>query len=57
MLTGGHTAEMVRLLASVDWTRYSSRIYIVTAGDSLSQTRALELEARIGHGEVSAPSR
>ncbi|KAL8290127.1 hypothetical protein RQP46_003066 [Phenoliferia psychrophenolica] len=48
--SGGHTAEMMRLVAGVDWTRYSTRTYIISSGDSLSEEKALQLEKSIGSG-------
>ena len=50
--SGGHTAEMMRLLAGVNWSRYSTRTYIISSGDSLSEAKALELERSIGSGSV-----
>lgn len=49
---GGHTAEMMRLVAHLDWQRFRRRVWIVSSGDSLSETKALELEKQIGTGEV-----
>lgn len=43
---------MMRLLAGVNWTRYSTRTYIISSGDSLSEAKALELEKCIGSGSV-----
>lgn len=51
---GGHTAEMMRLLGGVDFERYNSRVYFVSSGDQLSEAKALELERRIGSGDVSS---
>lgn len=42
----------MRLLAGVNWTRYSTRTYIISSGDSLSEAKALELEKCIGSGSV-----
>lgn len=56
-LTGGHTAEMLRLVSGLDWRRYSKRTWIISSGDQLSESKALELEKKIGSGSVSgAPS-
>lgn len=49
---GGHTAEMMRLVAHLDWTRYSRRRWIISSGDALSQAKALALEKQIGSGQV-----
>ncbi|KAI5475889.1 beta-1,4-N-acetylglucosaminyltransferase, glycosyltransferase family 1 protein [Pseudohyphozyma bogoriensis] len=42
--SGGHTAEMMRLLKGVDPSRYSHRIYLISSGDTLSELKALQLE-------------
>ncbi|GAA5987134.1 hypothetical protein JCM10908_001041 [Rhodotorula pacifica] len=49
--SGGHTAEMMRLVAHLDWNRFSNRIWIISSGDTLSETKALALEKSIGKGE------
>ncbi|GAA6058831.1 hypothetical protein JCM10212_002775 [Sporobolomyces blumeae] len=49
--SGGHTAEMMRLVAHLDWTRFSRRTWIISSGDQLSETKALELEREIGSGQ------
>lgn len=49
---GGHTAEMMRLLSGVDFKRYSRRVYFVSSGDQLSESKALELEGKLGGGSV-----
>ncbi|KAK0195701.1 glycosyltransferase family 1 protein [Armillaria mellea] len=42
--SGGHTSEAIALLSSLDYTRFSSRIYIVSDGDTLSTQKAKDLE-------------
>ncbi|KAK0460985.1 glycosyltransferase family 1 protein [Desarmillaria tabescens] len=42
--SGGHTSEAIALLSSLDYTRFSPRIYIVSDGDSLSTQKARDLE-------------
>lgn len=49
---GGHTAEMMRLVSGLDWQRYSTRVWIVSSGDQLSESKALALEKHIGTGSV-----
>ncbi|GAA5821888.1 hypothetical protein JCM3770_002646 [Rhodotorula araucariae] len=49
--SGGHTAEMMRLVAHLDWRRFSRRVWIISSGDSLSEAKALQLERRIASGE------
>ncbi|KAJ2745033.1 metalloprotease [Coemansia sp. BCRC 34301] len=44
--SGGHTAEMVRLLSGVDLDRYSQRLYIVSESDLLSLDQIGVLESR-----------
>ncbi|BGO98617.1 UDP-N-acetylglucosamine transferase subunit [Rhodotorula toruloides] len=49
--SGGHTAEMMRLVAHLDWRRFSRRTWIISSGDTLSEAKALALEKQIGTGE------
>ncbi|TNY18058.1 oligosaccharide biosynthesis protein Alg14 like-domain-containing protein [Rhodotorula diobovata] len=50
--TGGHTAEMMRLVAHLDWTtRFTRRTWVISSGDSLSEAKALELERTISSGQ------
>ncbi|TFK75365.1 oligosaccharide biosynthesis protein Alg14 like protein [Pluteus cervinus] len=42
--SGGHTSEALSLLQALDFERYSKRIYIASQGDSLSISKAVELE-------------
>ena len=44
--SGGHTAEMLRLLESLDFRKYIYRVYVVSSGDALSEgkARAFELQ-------------
>ncbi|POY73651.1 hypothetical protein BMF94_3186 [Rhodotorula taiwanensis] len=49
--SGGHTAEMMRLTAHLDWNRFTRRTWIISSGDSLSESKALALEKSIGSGE------
>lgn len=42
--SGGHTAEMLRLLDSLDFTKYTYRRYIVSSGDTLSEGKARHFE-------------
>jgi hypothetical protein len=57
--SGGHTAEMLRLLQHLDFAKYTRRVYIVSSGDSLSHTKAAKLDhdkEHIGQSKV-IPSR
>lgn len=47
---------MMRLVAHLDWKRFSRRIWIISSGDTLSETKALAFEKSIGTGEVSVVS-
>lgn len=47
---------MMRLVAHLDWNRFSRRMWIISSGDTLSETKALAFEKSIGTGEVSVPS-
>jgi beta-1,4-N-acetylglucosaminyltransferase len=42
--SGGHTAEMLRLLQPLNFNKYVHRSYIVTSGDTLSESKAREFE-------------
>lgn len=42
--SGGHTAEMLRLLESLDFAKYTCRVYIVSHGDALSESKARTFE-------------
>ena len=44
--SGGHTAEMIRLLEGLDFEKYGPRIYVVSSGDTLSEGKARDLEKR-----------
>ncbi|GAA5884395.1 hypothetical protein JCM16303_003668 [Sporobolomyces ruberrimus] len=49
--SGGHTAEMMRLIAHLDWERYSTRTWIISSGDTLSESKVLSFEKdTIGNG-------
>lgn len=43
---------MMRLIGGLDFERYSTRTYIISAGDMLSEKKAIALEHRIGSGTV-----
>lgn len=42
--SGGHTAEMLSLLHTLDPTRYTHRSYVVSSGDDFSALKAIEFE-------------
>ncbi|PBP22278.1 UDP-N-acetylglucosamine transferase subunit alg14 [Diplocarpon rosae] len=42
--SGGHTAEMMSLLRDIDPRRYTHRTYIISANDSFSAGKAMEIE-------------
>lgn len=42
--SGGHTGEMIRLLSGLPFDRYTPRTYVISSADSLSKTKAIELE-------------
>jgi beta-1,4-N-acetylglucosaminyltransferase len=47
---------MMRLVAHLDFERrFTKRVWIISSGDGMSEGKALELEKRIGGGEVSCP--
>ncbi|TFK44753.1 glycosyltransferase family 1 protein [Crucibulum laeve] len=43
--SGGHTAEALALLSTLDFSRYTPRTYIISEGDILSSQKAVALEA------------
>jgi beta-1,4-N-acetylglucosaminyltransferase len=48
---------MMRLVAHLDFERrFTKRVWIISSGDGMSEGKALELEKRIGGGEVSLRS-
>ncbi|KAI9676777.1 MAG: UDP-N-acetylglucosamine transferase subunit [Trizodia sp. TS-e1964] len=54
--SGGHTAEMFALLRGIDFTNYSCRTYIVSAGDSFSATKAAAFEERLKYARQAPKS-
>jgi len=44
--SGGHTAEMLRLIEPLNFEKYVRRVYIVSSGDTLSEAKARALEER-----------
>jgi Oligosaccharide biosynthesis protein Alg14 like len=44
--SGGHTAEMLRLLESLDFKQFPSRVYLISSGDALSEAKARAFEAK-----------
>ncbi|KZV70704.1 glycosyltransferase family 1 protein [Peniophora sp. CONT] len=49
--SGGHTSEMLALVSSLDFTRYTPRTYIVSEGDELSAQKAADLE-KLRHNSI-----
>ncbi|KAK0521042.1 UDP-N-acetylglucosamine transferase subunit [Tilletia horrida] len=45
--SGGHTAEMLKLVSALDPSRYTERVYYVSHGDQFSARKAAELELDI----------
>ncbi|BFZ55805.1 UDP-N-acetylglucosamine transferase subunit [Savitreella phatthalungensis] len=43
--SGGHTAEMMRMLHTMDLAKFNRRLYYITSGDGLSAERANRLES------------
>ena len=46
--SGGHTAEMLRLLDSLNFAKYTHRRYVVSSGDTLSEGKARHFEQTKG---------
>lgn len=53
MYLGGHTAEMMQLMTSLDPTKYTPRSYIMAYSDRLSEYKAIEYEHRVKTGHYS----
>ncbi|PLW10531.1 hypothetical protein PCANC_04338 [Puccinia coronata f. sp. avenae] len=51
--SGGHTGEMIRLLAELPFERYTPRTYIISSADLLSRTKAIELEQEKQAGQYT----
>ena len=51
--SGGHTAEMFRMIKDLDFKVFDERIYFVTSGDLLSAPKAQKFESeklgKVGH--------
>lgn len=45
--SGGHTAEMLALLADLDTTSYTHRTYIISSGDEFSVRKAVDFEEKL----------
>ncbi|KAH8080265.1 glycosyltransferase family 1 protein [Cristinia sonorae] len=54
--SGGHTSEALSLLSSLDFSRYSPRTYICSAGDLLSAKKAVAVEAAKAAESPSHPT-
>src|SRR6266496_5818049 len=44
--SGGHTAEMLRLIEPLNFNKYNRRVYVVSSGDTLSEGKARSFEIR-----------
>ena len=42
--SGGHTAEMLRLIEPLDFGKYTRRQYVISSGDALSEGKARAFE-------------
>jgi beta-1,4-N-acetylglucosaminyltransferase len=42
--SGGHTAEMLRLIEHLNFDKYTRRVYVVSSGDTLSEGKAKAFE-------------
>lgn len=54
--TGGHTAEMLRVVEKLDRQRYTPRTYIAADTDTHSISKAVELEKRMTPDVGAAPA-
>jgi beta-1,4-N-acetylglucosaminyltransferase len=44
--SGGHTAEIIRLIEPLNFHKYTRRVYVVSSGDTLSEGKARAFEIR-----------
>lgn len=51
--SGGHTGEMIRLLESVDMSKFSHRVWVATSGDSRSFSKAQLYEQSLKQSDKS----
>lgn len=42
--SGGHTGEMLKIIRALNTVRYSPRVYVVAATDTVSQRRLQDME-------------
>ncbi len=49
---GGHTAEMLRLVTSMDRAVYNPRVYVSAATDTMSQYKARAYEEKAAEDDV-----
>lgn len=42
--SGGHSTEMLKIISSLPFTKFSPRLYLVSSGDTLSAQKCLDLE-------------
>lgn len=54
--SGGHTAEMLRLLGGMNLENYSPRIYIAAEGDKMSQDKVTKFETSLQNKLKAEPS-
>ncbi len=45
--SGGHTAEMLSLLADLDMNSYTHRTYLISSGDEFSKRKAVDFEQKL----------
>lgn len=53
IVLGGHTAEMIRLISTIDFVKFNSRIYLISDQDLISNHKILNLELKINSGKVN----
>lgn len=54
--SGGHTGEMLRLLRDLDFTKYTSRVYVHYPNDTVSIRKAMAFEQKKCHDRSKAGS-
>ncbi|CED82216.1 Predicted glycosyltransferase [Phaffia rhodozyma] len=50
--SGGHTYEALKILDIMDAAKYAGRVYIYSAGDSMSLRKAMEFESSLASAEI-----
>ncbi|KAF8474935.1 oligosaccharide biosynthesis protein Alg14-like protein, partial [Kalaharituber pfeilii] len=55
--SGGHTAEVLRLLSSLNLRKFTHRTYVISSGDAFSAQKAVDFEKAHAHNDEDATNR